>query len=270
MPILATDNPAITSLRGIHLYHAGISNCSMRVRLALEEKGLAWTSHEIALGRQENLQPWYMAINPKGLVPAIVDDGIPVTESNDILLYLEDKFPQPPLVSSDPALAAEANEWVNLATALHMKAIKTWVYGTTGGATKKRSDMAHYAEIEPDKTLVAFHEKALTGFSPEEIESARQMLVDVFDRMERRLKDNTYLVGEEQSLADIAWLPQYVLLGMLGFDFRPYPGIVAWGKRQKQRPAYHRAIAVWLPKVPLWIVRTGMKVMGFLRRFKAA
>lgn len=130
--------------------------------------------------------------------------------------------------------------------------------------------MAHYAEIEPDKALVAFHEKSLAGFSAQEIEAARKLLVEVFIRMERRLKDHAYLVGEEQSLADIAWLPQYVLLSMLGFDFRPYPGIVAWAMRQQQRPAYRGAIAIWMPKIPGWIVHSGMKVMRLFRRLKAA
>lgn len=270
MPILATDNPDIASLKGVHLYHAGISNCSMRVRLALEEKGVNWTSHEIDLGHQENLQDWYLAINPKGLVPAIVDNGVLVTESNDILHYLEERYPEPSLLSSDPALADEANEWVDLAAALHMKAIKTWVYGTTGGASKKRSDMKRYADIQPDKSLVVFHEHSLDGFSDDEVEAARKMLTDVFDRMEDRLKDHTFLVGAEQSLADIAWLPQYVLLSMLGFDFGPYPSILAWAQRQQNRPSYERAVAVWLPKVPGWVMRLGAKLMRFYRKLVRA
>lgn len=85
MPVMHTDNPDITALKGLHLFHAGISNCSMRVRLVLEEKGLEWVSHEIDLGHQESNQSWYMAINPKGLVPSIVHDGVVVTESNDIM-----------------------------------------------------------------------------------------------------------------------------------------------------------------------------------------
>lgn len=270
MPILSNENPEIKSLKGIHLYHAGISNCSMRVRLMLEEKGLDWVSHEINLGRQENLEPWYLAINPKGLVPAIVHDGVIVTESNDILYYLEEKFAEPPLLSSDPSLAAEAKDWIDLAVSLHVKAIKTWVYGSIGGATKKRSDMAQYAEIQPDKTLVAFHEKSLDGFTDKEIETARQMLVDVFQRMEIRLKDHAYLVGDTLSLADIAWLPQYVLFKMLGFDFSPYPVIAIWAARLEKRPSYTRAVAEWLPKVPGWIMRLGTKVMRQYRKLKAA
>lgn len=270
MPILHPNIPEITSLKGIHLYHTGISNCSMRVRLVLEEKGLEWVSHEIDLGHQENNQLWYMAINPKGLVPAIVHDGVVVTESNDIMEYLEEKFPEPALMPADQAQGTEAREWVDLAVALHIKAIKTWVYGTTGGATKKRAEMGHYAEIQPDKELLAFHIKAVEGFSAAEIEAARRMLVEVCDQMEARLKDHSYLVGDTQSLADIAWMPQYVLLTMLGFDFSSYPGIIAWAKLQKQRPSYQPAIAKWLPKIPGWALRTGLKVMKAFRGLKAA
>ncbi len=268
MPIHHTVNPVITSLKGLHLYHAGMSNCAMRVRLALEEKGVTWISHEVDIAHQENLEPWYLAINPKGLVPAIVHDGVPVTESNDILRYLEETFPEPALVSADPALAAEAWEWLDLAASLHMKAIKTWVYGSTGGASKKRSDMTHYAEIQPDKSLVEFHEKSLDGFTAQEIESARQMLVDVFDRMETRLNGHIHLVGDEQSIADIAWVPQYVLLSMLGFDFRPWPGIVAWAKNQERRPAYRGAVAAWLPRVPGWVMRVGARALRNWRKLK--
>ncbi len=242
----------------------------MRVRLALEEKGVEWISHEVNIGHQENLEPWYLAINPKGLVPAIIHDGVPVTDSNDILRYLEATFPEPALVSADPALEAESWEWLDLAASLHMKAIKTWVYGSTGGASKKRSDMGRYAEIQPDKSLVAFHEKSLDGFTAEEIEEAHRMLVEVFDIMEARLKDHTYLVGETQSIADIAWVPQHVLLGMLGFDFSPWPGIAAWAKNQQTRPAFQRAVTDWLPEVPGWVMRAGIKALRTWRCLKSA
>ncbi|OSP56201.1 glutathione S-transferase family protein [Pseudoruegeria sp. SK021] len=260
MPILSTNDPAITSLKGIHVYHAGISNCSMRVRLALEEKGLKWVSHEINLGKQENIQPWYLAINPKGLVPAIVHDGVTVTESDDILAYLEEQFPQPALVPADPILAAQADMWFDLAVSMHIRAIKTWVYGSMHGATKKKSDMEHYADVQPDKELVAFHRKSLEGFSNADVEAARKMIAEAFDKMELRLANHDYLVGDAQSIADIAWLPQYIVLGTIGFDFTPYPAVRAWAKRQEQRPSYKPAITNWMPRVPGWALRIAIKL----------
>lgn len=266
MPVLHTQSPEILKMEGLHLFHAGLSNCSMRVRLLLDEKGLEWTSHPVDLGKQENLTDEYFRINPKGLVPALVDDGVPVTESADILYYLEEKFPQPSFTPDSTPDQAAMKEWVDLAADLHMKAIKTYVYGSTGGATKKRSDMKRYAEIEPDKALVEFHQKALDGIPEEEVAQAVQMLETVFARMEARLKDHAYLVGDRISLADIAWIPQYVVLSFVGFDFSPYPAIKAWDHRIGERSTYKTAITDWLPKVPPWLMLPMMKVSSWWRR----
>ena len=113
MPVLHTQSPEILKMEGLHLFHAGLSNCSMRVRLLLDEKGLEWTSHPVDLGKQENLTDEYFRINPKGLVPALVDDGVPVTESADILFYLEEKFPQPSFTPDSTPDQAAMKEWVD-------------------------------------------------------------------------------------------------------------------------------------------------------------
>ncbi|MCK9262077.1 MAG: glutathione S-transferase family protein [Azoarcus sp.] len=253
MPVLNTDAPEVLKLEGLHLYHANLSNCSMRVRMLLDEKGLEWTSHLVDLGRQENLEDWYFRINPKGLVPALVDNGIPVTESSDILFYLERRFPQPSFTPVNSDECESMHEWVDLASRIHVKAIKTYVYGSIGGATKRRSDMARYAEIEPDKELVAFHQKTLDGIPKEEVAAAVALLKSVFARMEARLSEHEYLAGERMSLADIAWVPQHVLLSRIGFDFSPYPGIEAWVHRISKRSAFKTAITDRLNEIPMWL-----------------
>jgi len=154
MPIIQSDDQEIKSMKGLHIFHAGISNCSMRVRIMAEEKNIPWKSHKVNLSKKENLEDWYLKINPKGLVPAIVYNGEIVTESNDILLYLEEKFPEPALIPTDSqALAADVKYWVNFASERHVNTIKTFVYGTLGGGTKAESDMERYRQIQPDKTL---------------------------------------------------------------------------------------------------------------------
>ena len=92
MPIRPTDNPDILNMRGLNLFHYSYSNCSMRIRLFLDEKGIPWNDHFVDLRAQKNLTEEYFAIHPQGLVPALVDDGVIVHESADILEYLEDKF----------------------------------------------------------------------------------------------------------------------------------------------------------------------------------
>jgi len=54
------------------LYHHPLSVCSMKVRLALEEKGLAWSGRVIDIMRkQEQLEPWYVKLNSKGVIPTL-------------------------------------------------------------------------------------------------------------------------------------------------------------------------------------------------------
>ena len=95
MGIIEPTNKSVLSLKGLHLYHTARSNCAARVRLLLEEKELAWISYHIDLGKKENISEKYFGINPKGVVPTLVHDGKVVVESNDILVYLEETFPEP-------------------------------------------------------------------------------------------------------------------------------------------------------------------------------
>jgi glutathione S-transferase len=71
-----------------------MSPCAQKVRLVLAEKGLEWTGQHIDLPQKENLQPWYLELNPLGVVPTLVHEDKPVIESSIICEYLEDKFPE--------------------------------------------------------------------------------------------------------------------------------------------------------------------------------
>ena len=62
------------------LYHAPHSTCSQKVRMVLHEKALAFDEVRIDLGKKEQLKPEYLALNPNGVVPTLVDDGTPIIE----------------------------------------------------------------------------------------------------------------------------------------------------------------------------------------------
>ena len=81
----------------IKLYHNDMSSCAQKVRFALAEKELDWDGVVLDLRRGEQQQPEYLKINPKGLVPALEHDGEIIVESNIILDYLNEAFPEPPL-----------------------------------------------------------------------------------------------------------------------------------------------------------------------------
>jgi len=84
--------------KGVHVLHFMGSSCSQKLRIFLNLKGIPWQSHPIDLPAYENMQPWFLGINPRGLVPVLVHDGAVHIESNDIIQYLERKFPTPRLI----------------------------------------------------------------------------------------------------------------------------------------------------------------------------
>ena len=72
----------VTTWRGLHLIHFQSSSCSQKVRVLLREKALDWVSHHVDLGREEHVSPWFLGINPRGVVPVLVHDGVVHVESD--------------------------------------------------------------------------------------------------------------------------------------------------------------------------------------------
>ena len=84
--------------KGLHVFHFIFSSCSQKLRIFLALKGVDYESHEIDLMTNENLKDYFLGINPRGLLPAIVHDGDVHIESNDILTYMESVYPEPRLI----------------------------------------------------------------------------------------------------------------------------------------------------------------------------
>jgi maleylacetoacetate isomerase len=87
------------------LYTFFRSSASYRVRIALNLKGIDYEQAPIHLrrGGGEQLQPFYKAVNPQALVPALEDNGLILTQSLAIIEYLDEKYRDPPLLPKDPA-----------------------------------------------------------------------------------------------------------------------------------------------------------------------
>ena len=82
-------------------YHNVNSVCAQKVRVALKEKGLDVKEHPLTL-RGDQHDPAYRKLNPNGVVPTLVHDGKPFIESALILYYLDEAFPDPPLMPKQP------------------------------------------------------------------------------------------------------------------------------------------------------------------------
>jgi hypothetical protein len=96
----------------LKLYHYWSSVCSQKARTCLAEKGLEWQSHHVDLFKFENYEPWYTKLNPKAVVPTLDHDRHILIESNVILEYLDDTFPDVPLRPADPYARAQMRLWV--------------------------------------------------------------------------------------------------------------------------------------------------------------
>src|SRR5262249_22499032 len=151
-------------------------NCSMRVRMALDEKQVPWISHHLDLRKNETRTPEYFSINPYGLVPALVDDGVLLIESDDIIEYLDSKFPDPPLRPADQFGRDEVHRWLKLATGIHVKGVKTTIYNNKMRGVFRHSvkDAEEYAKLQKDPVLIEFHRKSgsAEGFSKAEVATA--------------------------------------------------------------------------------------------------
>src|SRR6516162_11882060 len=94
------------------LYDFGNSVCCQKVRIAMRAKGLAWQAVNVDLFKAEQYDPEYLKLNPRGLVPTLVHDGMPVIESTLICEYVDEAFAQPPqLIPSDPWLKSRMRLW---------------------------------------------------------------------------------------------------------------------------------------------------------------
>jgi len=250
--IVTPTNKSATELKGLHLFHADMSNCSMRVRMTLHEKNLPWTSHHLDLRTKEAVTPEYFGIHPKGLVPTLVHDGVVHIESNEIIEYLDEAFPEPPLQPQSPTERLKLCDWLRTATEIHVPAVKTLIYTRKIGKVLRKNEQedAKYRSLQRDPELLDFHAHATSGsgLPKERVDAAEQTLLRLFGKVEDELSQHEWLVGDRFSLADISWVPLYHTLIGVDFPFHRYPRISAWAAAIRERPSFQEGVLRWCPK----------------------
>ena len=184
-------------------------NCQ-RVKVVLAEKNLPYEIVPIDLRKQEQKTPEYLKLNPYGKVPVLTDDTTVLYESLVINEYLEEKYPNPPLMPKDLGRKAKARILVD--------------YG-----------MAHFDS--PYQKLRMELTKDPKEQNQQVIDSGKSDLKKLLQRFENEIGDQQYLMGDF-SLVDADLIPRFTRLE--GFGILPDPSLPRLGKymeRMKARPS---------------------------------
>jgi glutathione S-transferase len=235
----------------IELYHFWSSVCSVRCRMALEEKGVAWTSRYIDLFRFDQLKPEYLAINPDGLVPTLVHNGAPVRESTIINEYIDAAFAGPSLVPGDPLKQARMREFVRKCEDDFDAIVKLTMVKYILPKLRNRwgeEELLKQAARRPTRYYQDVHSRAVRGeITMAELAEARSTIEQLLDRLERTLEPGPRIVGAEFTLADIAVAPYMFRLSALGSDQfwskDRRPRVNEWYQRLSARPSFQAAVS---------------------------
>ncbi|NIB38527.1 glutathione S-transferase family protein [Pseudomaricurvus alkylphenolicus] len=250
MGIVTPTNKEVTAFRGLHLYHAALSNCSMRVRMVLEEKKLPWENHHLDITKKEHITPEYFGINPNGVVPTLVHDGVVIIESDDIIDHIDQSFPEPPLRPEHPEDLEKMYWWMHSAVEIHVKGVKTFIYyhKMQGKMRQTEEQKQAYEKLQTNQELIKFHQHSSEGFTEEEAIAAEKTLDRFFVEADSILENHQWLVGDRFTLADITWVPLHFTLAGAGYDFNRYPAVQAWADRIRERECFKKGVLEWCPK----------------------
>jgi len=158
----------------LELYHHGSSACAAKVRMVLAEKELDWEGHYIDILNGEQFKDEYRKINPKCVVPTLVDDGLIIPESTVICEYLDTKFPEIKLIPEDPVKAVKVRLW--------SKAVDEEIHPATRVVTYAASHRFHILEMSEEEREAFIN----SPIEPARREAKRRAIYDGFDYEEAK------------------------------------------------------------------------------------
>lgn len=198
----------------IDLYTAPTPN-GHKISIALEEMGLAYSVHALNLMDNEQKQPNFLAINPNGRIPAIVDrnnDNFTVFESGAILLYLAEKTGT--FLPSDEKKRSQVIQWLMF---------------QMGGVGPMMGQANVFYRYFPETIQPAIDRYQKEG---------RRL----FEVMNTQLSDNHYLAGNEYTIADMATWPWVRIHEWSGVDITGLEALKRWMDELAERPACQKGI----------------------------
>ena len=205
----------------IDLYAAGTSN-GIRARLALEECGLKYNWHPVDLAKGEHKTPQFLALNPNGQIPVIIDNEGPggkkvtLSQSSAILMYCAEKSGK--LIPKDPAKrAAMLEAYMSASTDI------TPMFGTVNACVRAKEPAAYAAAADMFKAR----------------------LKNYFKVWDDKLAKHKYAAGDEVTIADLSlyagyWRTKGAFPELVG----GMPNLERWAAEINARPAVQRALKI--------------------------
>ncbi|MEC7762095.1 MAG: glutathione S-transferase family protein [Pseudomonadota bacterium] len=229
----------------LSLYHSLVSTCSQKVRLCLHHKGLDYESRLVNLISGEQLSPAYLAINPNGVVPSLVHDGAAITDSSVIMEYLDEVFPETPLMPEDAVGKAQVRAWMRYIEEVPTAAIRFPSFNDL--ILRAYEDMPEDAfrdEIERRPLRKHFYEQmGQTGFDQKTVDASMERLRQTMTRIDTATGRHRFVAGDAMSIADFALVPTVDRLHDLGRTevFDGLPNLARWWQDIVALPAFAAA-----------------------------
>ena len=217
------------------------SICSNRVIVTLSEKGITdWVPHKMILVNRDQFKPEYLKLNPQGVVPTLVHDGLPVRESSLICNYVDDLTDQNPLKPSDPIERCRLAEWIKLFDERGFEATAVVNFVTKFRLTVPIEKMEERWKHVPNIDRLYRQQSVICeGVESPYVMRAIGALETIFRLMETTLADDRpFLMGDQFTLAETNFAPFVKVLEMVRFlDFwlEPYPLTRSWWDRMASR-----------------------------------
>jgi glutathione S-transferase len=201
----------------VKLYSHPESGNSYKVRLLMAFLGVDYDRIDVDLLSDAQHQPAFLAVNPRGEVPALVDGDIVLRDSAAILLYVAGRHGPRPWWSDDIAEQADIQQWLAFAA--------SWVqYG-----------------VFTARALVAYGMPANglpASFTGESLEGAQIRGRKSLDILEQHLRAQPWLACGRPTIADIAVFPYVALAPMGDIDLGPWPAVRNWIARFRALPGF--------------------------------
>ncbi|KAH7135855.1 glutathione S-transferase [Dendryphion nanum] len=211
---MSSEEPSIT------LYTTQTAN-GIKISITLEELGLPYKVHKVEISKNVQKEPWFLAINPNGRIPALTDtftDGqqINLFESGSIMQYLVTKYDKDHKISY-PHGSREYYETNN------------WLFFQNAGVGPMQGQANHFARYAPSPIQYAI----------DRYQNETRRLYSVLETHLSTTK-RPYLVGDKLTIADIAHWGWVAGAGWAGVDIDEFPALKAWEERLAARPGVEK------------------------------